>query len=268
MAHAIAWPAVAIVLLKLPACGQGFCCHASGQHSLVAMRTCLRVESGESFFASVTGTTTLALPEYSSDRACHRAFECSLTGADAVAATDHSLSSRLPMLPICCMLLLPVLCCPCCYWHARTQAFDHPNIVKLLDVLKADNDKDIYLVFEHMDTDLHRARKLFVVTRIPQTVKHAHTFQSSSLNFLPSPRVWSPHASSMHTLYTSTRLSAISTQRLVAFCLSPSAYIFLAHTMHVRSNSNGCPTYCWLCSTDISSGRCRCCTMHYHAFQR
>lgn len=43
------------------------------------------------------------------------------------------------------------------------KAFDHPNIVKLLDVMKADNDKDIYLVFEHMDTDLHRARKLFVI---------------------------------------------------------------------------------------------------------
>jgi serine/threonine protein kinase len=27
---------------------------------------------------------------------------------------------------------------------------DHPNIIKLLDVIKADNDMDIYLVFEHM----------------------------------------------------------------------------------------------------------------------
>jgi serine/threonine protein kinase len=29
---------------------------------------------------------------------------------------------------------------------------DHENIVTLLDVLKADNDKDIYLVFEYMGT--------------------------------------------------------------------------------------------------------------------
>lgn len=29
---------------------------------------------------------------------------------------------------------------------------DHENIVSLLDVLKADNDKDIYLVFEYMGT--------------------------------------------------------------------------------------------------------------------
>jgi len=36
------------------------------------------------------------------------------------------------------------------------QAFsDHDNIVTLLNVLKADNDKDFYLVFGHMDTDLH-----------------------------------------------------------------------------------------------------------------
>ena len=27
---------------------------------------------------------------------------------------------------------------------------DHPNIISLLNVLKADNDRDIYLVFEYM----------------------------------------------------------------------------------------------------------------------
>jgi len=32
---------------------------------------------------------------------------------------------------------------------------DHDNIVTLLDVHKAENDKDIYLVFEYMDADLH-----------------------------------------------------------------------------------------------------------------
>jgi hypothetical protein len=141
-------------------------CHAVA-NPLVAMRTCTRVVN--TYFASLTGTTTLALHECSPDHACHHACECSPTGVDAVAATDLLLSSLLPTLPICCCIL-PVL-------PMHTQAFDHPNIVKLLDVLKADNDKDIYLVFEHMDTDLHRARKLFVVARIPQPVKHAHTFQ-------------------------------------------------------------------------------------------
>nr|XP_045000613.1 mitogen-activated protein kinase 15 isoform X2 [Jaculus jaculus] len=36
------------------------------------------------------------------------------------------------------------------------QAFgDHPNIIRLLHVIPAENDKDIYLVFESMDTDLN-----------------------------------------------------------------------------------------------------------------
>nr|XP_031295665.1 mitogen-activated protein kinase 15 isoform X2 [Camelus dromedarius] len=32
---------------------------------------------------------------------------------------------------------------------------NHPNIIRLLDVIQAENDRDIYLVFEYMDTDLH-----------------------------------------------------------------------------------------------------------------
>ncbi|KAM9626365.1 LOW QUALITY PROTEIN: mitogen-activated protein kinase 15 [Trichechus inunguis] len=32
---------------------------------------------------------------------------------------------------------------------------DHPNIIRLLDVMPAENDRDIYLVFEFMDTDLN-----------------------------------------------------------------------------------------------------------------
>lgn len=35
-----------------------------------------------------------------------------------------------------------------CLWF---QEFgDHENVIKLLNVIKADNDKDIYLVFEYM----------------------------------------------------------------------------------------------------------------------
>ncbi|XP_063253578.1 mitogen-activated protein kinase 15 [Prinia subflava] len=36
---------------------------------------------------------------------------------------------------------------------------EHPNIIKLLDVIQAENDKDIYLVFESMETDLHAVIK-------------------------------------------------------------------------------------------------------------
>lgn len=31
----------------------------------------------------------------------------------------------------------------------------HENIVRLLNIIKAENNKDIYLVFDYMDTDLH-----------------------------------------------------------------------------------------------------------------
>ena len=31
----------------------------------------------------------------------------------------------------------------------------HDNIVRLANVLRAANDRDIYLVFEYMETDLH-----------------------------------------------------------------------------------------------------------------
>ncbi|KRZ70574.1 putative serine/threonine-protein kinase C05D10.2 [Trichinella papuae] len=35
----------------------------------------------------------------------------------------------------------------------------HPNIIKLLRVIRATGDRDIYLIFEHMDTDLHNVIK-------------------------------------------------------------------------------------------------------------
>ncbi|CAL4096260.1 unnamed protein product, partial [Meganyctiphanes norvegica] len=35
----------------------------------------------------------------------------------------------------------------------------HPNVIRLLNVLKADNNKDIYLVFQFMETDLHNVIK-------------------------------------------------------------------------------------------------------------
>ena len=34
---------------------------------------------------------------------------------------------------------------------------DHPNVVKLKQVIRAENDKDLYLVFDYMEADLHNA---------------------------------------------------------------------------------------------------------------
>lgn len=43
---------------------------------------------------------------------------------------------------------------------------NHDNIVKLLNVLKADNDRDIYLTFEYMETDLHAVIRANILEEI------------------------------------------------------------------------------------------------------
>ncbi|XP_041664010.1 mitogen-activated protein kinase 15 [Cheilinus undulatus] len=62
---------------------------------------------------------------------------------------------------------------------------DHPNIVKLLDVVRAQNDKDIYLIFEYMDTDLHAVikkgsllkdiHKRYVMYQLLKAIKYLHS---------------------------------------------------------------------------------------------
>ncbi|XP_074640868.1 extracellular signal-regulated kinase 2-like isoform X2 [Tubulanus polymorphus] len=62
---------------------------------------------------------------------------------------------------------------------------DHPNIIKLHNVIKAENDKDIYLVFEFMDTDLHNVikrgsilkdvHKRYVMYQLFKAVKYMHS---------------------------------------------------------------------------------------------
>lgn len=48
------------------------------------------------------------------------------------------------------------------------QLASHQNIVKLLNVFKADNDRDIYLIFEFMDTDLHHVIRAGILQDIHQ----------------------------------------------------------------------------------------------------
>ena len=43
---------------------------------------------------------------------------------------------------------------------------DHENVVKLQNVIKADNDRDIYLVFEYMETDLHAVIRANILEEI------------------------------------------------------------------------------------------------------
>jgi serine/threonine protein kinase len=61
---------------------------------------------------------------------------------------------------------------------------DHANIVLLTNVLKADNDKDIYLVFEYMETDLHAViranilediHKQYIMYQLFKSLKYMHS---------------------------------------------------------------------------------------------
>ena len=62
----------------------------------------------------------------------------------------------------------------------------HEHIVTLLNVLKADNDRDLYLVFEYMETDLHSAiranileeiHKQYIIYQAFKALKYMHSAQ-------------------------------------------------------------------------------------------
>ncbi|KAA0190979.1 extracellular signal-regulated kinase 2 [Fasciolopsis buskii] len=77
------------------------------------------------------------------------------------------------------------------------QAFaGHPNIIRLLNVIKADNNKDIYLVFEHMETDLHNCikkgnvlkdvHKKYIFYQLLRAVKYLHSANVIHRDLKPS----------------------------------------------------------------------------------
>ena len=48
------------------------------------------------------------------------------------------------------------------FFRRRAEFFFFDNaFVRLLNVLKAENDRDIYLIFEYMETDLHAGASPF-----------------------------------------------------------------------------------------------------------
>ena len=60
----------------------------------------------------------------------------------------------------------------------------HENIIRILNVIKAENDKDIYLVFEYMETDLHTViranilepiHKQFIMYQLLKALKFIHS---------------------------------------------------------------------------------------------
>ena len=64
------------------------------------------------------------------------------------------------------------------------QLNGHENIVKLISLIRAQNNKDIYLVFEIMETDLHMVirgkilkeiHKRFILYQLFKVLKYLHS---------------------------------------------------------------------------------------------
>jgi mitogen-activated protein kinase 15 len=60
----------------------------------------------------------------------------------------------------------------------------HDNIIRLLNIIKSENNKDIYLLFDYMETDLHaviRAKilqdihKKYIIYQVCKALKYMHT---------------------------------------------------------------------------------------------
>lgn len=71
----------------------------------------------------------------------------------------------------------------------------HPNIIRLLNVLKADNDRDIYLVFEYMEINLHaviranileKVHKKYILYQIIKSLKFLHSGELIHRDMKPS----------------------------------------------------------------------------------
>lgn len=71
----------------------------------------------------------------------------------------------------------------------------HEHIVRLTNVLKADNDRDIYLVFEYMETDLHAAiranilqdiHKQYILWQSLKALKYMHSAELLHRDMKPS----------------------------------------------------------------------------------
>lgn len=75
------------------------------------------------------------------------------------------------------------------------ELYGHENIVKLLNVIRAENDKDIYLIFDFMETDLHAVikanilediHKRYIIYQILKCLKYMHSADLLHRDLKPS----------------------------------------------------------------------------------
>ncbi|CAL6056921.1 Mitogen-activated_protein kinase [Hexamita inflata] len=75
------------------------------------------------------------------------------------------------------------------------QELNHENVIRLFNVLRAENDRDIYLVFEFMETDLHQViraniledvHKTYVIYQLLKSIKYLHSGELLHRDLKPS----------------------------------------------------------------------------------
>jgi len=75
------------------------------------------------------------------------------------------------------------------------QQLHHPNIIHLMNIIKAENNKDLYMVFEFMETDLHNViranilqeiHKQYIVYQLLKSLKYVHSAELIHRDLKPS----------------------------------------------------------------------------------